>query len=95
MGGRIIAFFCKTFYTVSKKDSKKLKYLFIGIDNSTSNSQLCSIKLNFMANKETSKEDQIQKLNEYLQLQKRIIQALSMSSDSGMTRIYSAIKTSK
>lgn len=48
-----------------------------------------------MANKETSKEDQIQKLNEYLQLQKRIIQALSMSSDSGMTRIYSAIKTSK
>jgi hypothetical protein len=47
-----------------------------------------------MANKETSKEDQIQKLNEYLQLQKRISQTLSMSSDSGMTRIYSAIKTS-
>lgn len=40
---------------------------------------------------ENQKDEQVQKLNDYRL--KKLIQALSMSSDANMTRIYTAIKS--
>ncbi len=39
----------------------------------------------------TQKDEQLEKLNDYRL--KKLIQALSMSSDTNMTRIYTAIKS--
>jgi hypothetical protein len=41
-----------------------------------------------------TKEEQIRKLHDYLQIQKKLIQALSISCDNGMTRVYGVVKTS-